>query len=335
MSIKCLHCGALHFDIEKLSLSIRNEPKFGICCLQGQVRLAKLKCPLTELWNLFSGSNSLSVNFKKNIQQYNAAFAFTSLGAKIDYSVLTANGHGPYTFWINGELYYRSGSLISDDENPPTYAQIYINDEAAQRDAQMNRNPNLSPELIAKLQAMMLHLRLLLIAVPGATSFQFLHTFNREQVDSFRTACVQHGLLEDDNEWRQCLEEAGQMQTGSALRSLFAIILLNCYPSMPDELWEWFKHQICDDLRCALQRLQQFENLIFTDDNVNDYGVYLLNKLLLKSGKTLKDFPPMPLFQQPWELQISDNQILNEQLNYDHAALQELIDQNYQSFNNE
>ena len=42
----------------------------------------------------------------------------------------------------------------------------------------------------------------------------------------------------------------------------------------------------------------------------------------------------MPLFQQPWELQISDNQILNKQLNYDHAALQELIDRNYQSFNN-
>jgi len=60
-----------------------------------------------------------------------------------------------------------------------------------------------------------------------------------------------------------------------------------------------------------------------------------LNKLLLKSGKTLKDFPSMPLFQQPWELQISDNQILNEQLNYDHAALQKLVDRNYQSFNNE
>jgi len=79
------------------------------------------------------------------------------LGAKIDYSVLTANGHGPYTFWINGELYHHSGSLIPDDENAPTYAQIYINDEAAQRDAQMNRNPNLSPELIAELQAMILH----------------------------------------------------------------------------------------------------------------------------------------------------------------------------------
>ena len=76
--------------------------------------------------------------------------------AKIDYSVLTANSHGPYTFLINGELYYCSDSLIPDDENAPTYTQIYINDEAAQRDARMNRNPNISSELIAELQAMIL-----------------------------------------------------------------------------------------------------------------------------------------------------------------------------------
>jgi len=156
MSVKCLHCGALHFDIEKLSISTRNKPKFGMCCLQGQVRLAKLKHPPTELWNLFSGSNPLSANFKKNIRQYNAAFAFTSLRAKIDYSVLTANGHSLYTFQINGELYHHSSLLIPDNENAPTYAQIYINDEAAQRDAWMNRNPNLSPELIAELQAIIL-----------------------------------------------------------------------------------------------------------------------------------------------------------------------------------
>jgi len=61
------------------------------------------------------------------------------------------------TFRINSELYYCSGSLIPDDENAPTYAQIYINDEAAQRDAWMNRNPNLLPELFAELQAMILH----------------------------------------------------------------------------------------------------------------------------------------------------------------------------------
>jgi hypothetical protein len=125
-----------------------------MCCLQGQVRLTQLKQPPIELWNLFSGLSPLSANFKKNIRQYNAAFAFTSLGAKIDYSVM--NGHGPYTFQINGELHHHAGALMPHGENTPTYAQIYIYDEAAQRLAHTTRNDNLLPQLIAELQAMIL-----------------------------------------------------------------------------------------------------------------------------------------------------------------------------------
>ena len=179
------------------------------------------------------------------------------------------------------------------------------------------------------------YLRLLLTAVPGATSFQFLRTFNGQELDSFKSACLQRGLLENDNEWRQCLQEAGEMQTGSALRTLFAIILTSCFPSEPDELWNRFKHQICDDLRHVLETVLHFQNRNFTDEDVYDYGLYLLNKILIKSGKFLKNFPPMPVHQQHWEDQISDNELLNEQLDYNHAALHALVEQNYQSFNNE
>ena len=179
------------------------------------------------------------------------------------------------------------------------------------------------------------YLRLLLTAVPGATSFKFLRTFNGQELDSFKSACLQCGLLENDNEWRQCLQEAGEMQTGSALRTLFAIILTSCFPSKPDELWNRFKHQICDDLRHVLETVLHFQNHNFTDDDVYDYGLYLLNDILIKSGKFLKNFPPMPVHQQHWEDQISDNELLNEQLDYNHAALHALVEQNYQSFNNE
>lgn len=42
------------------------------------------------------------------------------------------------------------------------------------------------------------YLRLLLTAVPGATSFKFLQTHNGREVDSFKTACLQCGLLENN-----------------------------------------------------------------------------------------------------------------------------------------
>ncbi|KAG5347992.1 hypothetical protein C0989_011306 [Termitomyces sp. Mn162] len=42
MTVICPHCQALHFDAEKLTKSTRNSPKFGMCCLQGQVNLPRL-----------------------------------------------------------------------------------------------------------------------------------------------------------------------------------------------------------------------------------------------------------------------------------------------------
>jgi hypothetical protein len=40
-------------------------------------------------------------------------------------------------------------------------------------------------------------------------------------------------LLADDNEWHQCLEEAGLMATGHQLRALFVAILIDGNPANP------------------------------------------------------------------------------------------------------
>lgn len=68
------------------------------------------------------------------------------------------------------------------------------------------------------------HLRTLLMVVKGAKSFDDL----------------KRGLLEDDGEWRICLEDAAEIQTGSQLRHLFAILLLFCSPANPKaKLFTW------------------------------------------------------------------------------------------------
>ena len=58
------------------------------------------------------------------------------------------------------------------------------------------------------------YLRLLLTIVRGATSFEDLRTVNNVLHDTFKSACVARGLLEDDEEWIQCLREAAIMNTG-------------------------------------------------------------------------------------------------------------------------
>ena len=59
------------------------------------------------------------------------------------------------------------------------------------------------------------YLHMLLTVVKGPTSFAHLHTVNGTLYLTFHEACLACGLLEDDGEWRQCLQEAATLQTGT------------------------------------------------------------------------------------------------------------------------
>ena len=80
------------------------------------------------------------------------------------------------------------------------------------------------------------YLRMLLNIVCKATSFENLRTVNEILYPSFKEACIALGLLQNDEEWNQCLREAGQIQTGIQLRKLFAILLLFCEITRPEIL---------------------------------------------------------------------------------------------------
>ena len=68
-------------------------------------------------------------------------------------------------------------------------------------------------------------------------SFQDLGSFQGVEYPTFKEACLARGLLEDDQEWRLCLQEASTIQTGTQpLRRLFVTILAFCFPSDPKNL---------------------------------------------------------------------------------------------------
>ena len=94
----------------------------------------------------------MAKEFKKNIRQYNAAFAFTSLGVKIDERVI--EGSGPYSFQISGELHHCSGALLPQPEKSPVFAQIYIHDPQTQLHFCQSNNPNLNSVIMTQLQDM-------------------------------------------------------------------------------------------------------------------------------------------------------------------------------------
>jgi hypothetical protein len=153
MNTLCTKCYAPHFAGEKLSASSVNHPRFGMCCLQGQIHLDPFLEPPQTLKNLLTGFTPQSNTFREKIRQYNAAFAFTSTSAQINDTVLA--GSGPYSFRLHGNLHHQMGSLLPREGGHPVYAQLYINDPQAALAARTSRNPNLNPMIMTDLQVML------------------------------------------------------------------------------------------------------------------------------------------------------------------------------------
>ena len=176
------------------------------------------------------------------------------------------------------------------------------------------------------------YLQLLLTVVVGATSFAHLRTVNGIQFNTNKEACFALGLLEDDQEWNLCLQEAGQMQTGYALQMLFATILFHCNPSSPGVLWVTYRHHICDDLLVKLNGI--FPNHNFSQDEVYDYGLHLINHILSNWGKSLAEIPGMPPIVGDWGAVDEGNRLLHEQLDYNREELDARVTENVAKFNN-
>jgi hypothetical protein len=144
---------------------------------------------------------------------------------------------------------------------------------------------------VAPMAGEQFYLRMLLTTVKGPTLWYDLCTFDNVLHLSFHTVCLTCGLLQNDNEWRQCLTEAAGMCSGDALHHLLALVLKHCKLVQPWCLWDEFKANLCDDLHHSLWHMDIFN---LSDSDVYDYGLFLLNTKLADLGTSLSAFPNMP-----------------------------------------
>lgn len=91
------------------------------------------------------------------------------------------------------------------------------------------------------------YLRLLLLHIPGATSFESLRTVGLVVHETFKAATSARGLLESDDEWDRCLSDAGIYYMPRQLREMFAFICCFCQPASPLKLWEDHKMNLTLD----------------------------------------------------------------------------------------
>ena len=108
--------------------------------------------PSSPLRDLLEGQTPEAKQFRNQIQKYNNAFTFTSVGSKIDQRL--ARG-GVYTYRLQGELHHRMGSLLPSEGETPKFAHMYIHDPQMQEECRLNSREELDPDILHRLQTML------------------------------------------------------------------------------------------------------------------------------------------------------------------------------------
>ncbi|KAF8400055.1 hypothetical protein HHK36_015930 [Tetracentron sinense] len=316
-----------------------------LCCQSGKIQLPHLLSAPGYLQTLLQDRE-----FKEHIRGYNSILSFTSMGGKVDHSVL--DGRGPYTFRINGENYHRIGALLPSSGHNPKFAQLYVYDteyeirnrinavvdtnNTSQYDVSIvsglqrmldNINPyvrvfRMARDILAKDETLNFHIRIierrderqynkptssevaaliigdvtedaeyhdiivcttegeryylqmLLHIIRGATNFEDLRTVDCIIYPTFKAACSALGLLDDDTEWHESLNEASLWATGRQLRDMFYTVVLK-------------------------------------DMSLNE-----IELILNRNGRSLKEFAgmPMPSLETPTLLL---NRLIREEMSFD------------------
>ena len=117
------------------------------------------------------------------------------------------------------------------------------------------------------------YLRLLLLHVPGATSFEYLRTVDGTICTTFKEAASRRNLFETDEEWDRCLHETAIYKMPSHMRDTFAYICCYCMPHNSRALWEKYSSDMSLDYK-RNHSAEAAENL----------ALHCINDILLQHG---------------------------------------------------
>jgi len=113
---------------------------------------------------------------------------------------------------------------------------------------------------------------------------------------------------------------------------LLAVILLTDKVAEPYLLWNQFKAGLCDDVKHKLHHMNHYQaDQEIPENDVYDYGLWDLNRILVGMGGSLTDFLPMPLLQQQWAHRIPNPLLQAKQYDVDEMAT--LVDEQRAIFN--
>ncbi|XP_076890885.1 uncharacterized protein LOC143542109 [Bidens hawaiensis] len=159
-------------------------------------------------------------------------------------------------------------------------------------------------------------LRILLNRVKGPQSFEDIHTVNGRLQPSFRDVYYSLGLLEDDQEYIEAIEEASHSSLGHGVRTLFATMLSTDSLSRPEHVWINTWKWLSDDILYNQRRLLKSSELSLTEYQIKNLTLFEIEKILLRNNSSLGKYQTMP-FPDAEYISIASNSLIQEELAYD------------------
>ncbi|CAG8638860.1 6621_t:CDS:2, partial [Dentiscutata heterogama] len=124
---------------------------------------------ITELRNLYLRCDDIEKNFCVNIRAYNSAFAFTSMGVKLD-EKLANSKDGVYTFRAQDGIYHLIGSLLPID-GILKFLQLYIYDTEFEIANRLYIMPQLRQDILEFIKLMLNQLNPFIINFRSISSY--------------------------------------------------------------------------------------------------------------------------------------------------------------------
>ncbi|XP_025616692.1 uncharacterized protein [Arachis hypogaea] len=162
--------------------------------------------------------------------------------------------------------------------------------------------------------------RLLLNTQRGCMSFRDIRTVGGTIYATYRDACFALGLLQDDNEFIDAIKEASSWASGSYVKRLFVILLTSNNISRPEHVWYRCWHELSDDILYRQRAVMNISELTMSDDEIKQLCLMDIDKILHSYGKTLKDYPPMPLATEV-DNSLLTERVIREELNFNRDDL--------------
>ncbi|KAJ1272975.1 hypothetical protein BS78_06G244600 [Paspalum vaginatum] len=175
------------------------------------------------------------------------------------------------------------------------------------------------------------YLRMLLMIVKGAQSYEDIRTCNGVVYQTFKEACAARGLLSDDKEWYNTFEEAANWATSSQLRNLFVIMITYCEIKDEREFFNIAWSKMIDDIEKQLASKYYPAKYTPSQNELQDLLLAELDDIFSKNGQQMAHYNlPQRSISHGID---TNNRLIQEEMNYDVQYLEEQANKLYSQLN--